>query len=141
VPGFDGDGASGGDHAGRVETSLLWALHPECVDPSRVPASDDGAPHFAMGSNVREASRRIGERMVADEVQWLGAKARELLDAYEQARPRHQLLTFEDVEVLWETVVRPRLKEFESMQDLWPNQQPVPEGSIWHRNWRVPDRG
>lgn len=141
VPGFDGDGASGGDHAGRVETSLLWALHPECVDLSRVPASDDGAPHFAMGSNVRESSRRIGERMVADEVRWLGAKARELLDAYERARPRHQLLTFEDVEVLWETVVRPRLKEFESMQDLWTNQQPVPEGSIWHRNWRVPDRG
>ena len=36
-PGFDGDGKSGGDHAGKIETSLLWALLPECVDMSRVP--------------------------------------------------------------------------------------------------------
>ena len=27
-PGFAADGASGGDHAGRVETSLLWSLEP-----------------------------------------------------------------------------------------------------------------
>ena len=64
-PGFDGDGRSGGDHAGKVETSLLWALHPECVDPTRLPSVDDAGPHFAMGANAREANRRTGERMVA----------------------------------------------------------------------------
>ncbi len=31
-PGFDGDSRSGGDHAGKVETSLLWELEPACVD-------------------------------------------------------------------------------------------------------------
>lgn len=141
LPGFDGDGRSGGDHAGKVETSLLWALHPGCVDLSRLPPADEAGPHFAMGSNAREASRQIGERMVADEVAWLGAKGRELLAAYERERPSHRLHTFEDVEVLWETVVRPRLPHFRTMQPRWPGQEAVPEGSIWARNAAVPDRG
>jgi creatinine amidohydrolase len=47
-PGFDGDGASG-DHAGKAETSLLWALEPDCVDVSRFPDPDAEGPHFAMG--------------------------------------------------------------------------------------------
>ena len=48
-PGFDEDGNSGGDHAGKVETSLLWAIEPESVDLSRLPPEDDPGPHFAMG--------------------------------------------------------------------------------------------
>lgn len=71
-PGFAGDGRSGGDHAGRVETSLLWAAEPECVDVSRIPPPEAPDPHFAMGDNARESDRRIGERMIADEVRWLG---------------------------------------------------------------------
>ena len=63
-PGFDEDGRRTGDHAGKVETSLLWALHPECVDLSRVPPPDEEGPHFAMGRNARESNRRVGERMV-----------------------------------------------------------------------------
>ena len=140
-PGFDDDGKSSGDHAGKVETSLLWALEPDCVDVSRLPSPEDSGPHFAMGADAREAQRRVGERMVADEVRWLGAKAQELLAAYERERPRHTLRTFEDVEVLWETVVRPQLKHFRSMQELWSGQAPVPTDSVWHPNWRVPDRG
>ena len=38
-PGFDSDGNSGGDHAGKVETSLLWALEPglrRCLAPTSV---------------------------------------------------------------------------------------------------------
>src|SRR6266542_4340010 len=65
-PGFDGDGKGSGDHAGKVETSLLWALEPDCVDVSRFPPSDAPGQHFAMGRNAREAHRRVGERMVAD---------------------------------------------------------------------------
>jgi creatinine amidohydrolase len=140
-PGFDGDGKSGGDHAGKVETSLLWALEPDCVDLSRLPAPDQPGPHFAMGANAREADRRTGERMVEDEVRWLGDKARELLEAYGREKPAHPLQTFEDVEWLWETAVRPRLKEFRTMQDDREGRVPPPEGSVWHANWRVPERG
>jgi creatinine amidohydrolase len=141
TPGFDHDGQSGGDHAGRVETSLLWAVEPACVDMSRLPPRDDPGPHFAMGGNAYDASRATGERMVADEVQWLGEKAKELLAAYEAEQPRHTLRTFEQVEQLWDTLIRPELKRFRSMQELQDGQQPVSATSVWHVNWRVPERG
>ena len=140
-PGFDNDGKSGGDHAGKVETSLLWALRPECVDLSRVPPEDTPGAHFAMGSTVRQSNRLTGERMVRDEVEWLGAKAGELLADYTALQPEHALRTFEDVERLWEDVVRPALKGFETMKDAWTEGESVPESSVWHANWRVPDRG
>lgn len=139
-PGFDNDGRSGGDHAGKVETSLLWALHPDCVDLSRLPPEDAPGPHFAMGPTVRQSDRRVGERMVADEVRWLGEKAQELLDEYEEENPTHKLQTYEDVEVLWETVIRPSLAGFETMQDSW-TEEALPENSTWYPNWRVPRRG
>lgn len=140
-PGFDEDGKSGGDHAGKVETSLLWALEPECTDVSRIPPPEEKGPHFAMGGNAREANRRIGERMVADEVRWLGAKAKELLAEYDRIKPSARLRTFEEVESLWDSVVRPKFKQFHSMQRLWGNQKAVPESSVWYANWSVPDRG
>ncbi len=139
-PGFDNDGRSGGDHAGKVETSLLWALHPDCVDLSRLPSEDAPGPHFAMGPTVRQSDRRVGERMVADEVRWLGEKAQELLDEYEERNPAHKLQTYEDVEVLWETVVGPSLAGFETMQNSW-TEEALPETSAWYPNWRVPRRG
>lgn len=141
VPGFDNNNASGGDHAGKVETSLLWALYPECVDLSRLPAEIPPPPNFATGANAHESNRQVGERMVADEVRWLGAKGQELLAAYDAAQPAHTLQTFEDVERLWDDVVRPALKGFRTMQDLWDGQPEVPESSRWYTNWRVPDRG
>jgi len=141
VPGFDNDGQSGGDHAGKVETSLLWALHPECVDVSRMPPPDEPGTHFAMGPDAYEADRRVGERMVADEVCWLGQKARELLDAYDREKPRHTLRTFEDVERVWETVVRPVVKDFQSMQDQWRDGDALPADSVWYENWRLHECG
>lgn len=140
-PGFASDGQSGGDHAGRVETSLLWALEPDCVDVSRFPDPSEAGPHFAMGANAREANRRTGERMVADEVRWLGERAASLLAEYDRLKPSHTFRTFSDVERIWETVVRPRIPRFESMQQLWNNQEPVPDGSVWHANARVPADG
>jgi creatinine amidohydrolase len=137
-PGFDRDGKSGGDHAGKVETSLLWALAPECVDLSRVPPPDRPDRPLAMGADVRQSDRREGERMVADEVRWLGEKAGELLAAYDRDKPSHRLRTFAQVEELWERHVRPALGRFRTMQDLWPGQEPVPEDSVWYANWRVP---
>jgi creatinine amidohydrolase len=97
--------------------------------------------HLAMGANVRESSRREGERMVADEVRHLAEKARELLASYDAAQPGPRLRTYEDVEVLWDTVVRPHLKQFRTMQPLWKGQEPVSEGSVWYANSKVPERG
>lgn len=134
APGFDGEG---GDHAGKVETSLLWALEPDCVDISRIPPDDAPWPRFAQGRNAKESSRKVGERMVADEVRWLGAKAKELVAEYDRLKPAHKLQTFTDVERLWQTVVEPELPKMQTMQNLWGDQPPVPEDSVWHANWRV----
>jgi creatinine amidohydrolase len=136
-PGFDGDGASG-DHAGKVETSLLWELEPGCVDYSRLPAPGDMGKHFAMGRDAHQANRRIGARMVEDEVTWLGAKAAALLDDYAAAQPRtHTPLTFLALEHVWAAEILPRLPEFKSMQYL--DRDPPAPGSMWHFNYKIPD--
>ncbi|MCC6485172.1 MAG: creatininase family protein [Armatimonadetes bacterium] len=139
-PGFSGTG-DGGDHAGKVETSLLWALEPDCVDVSRIPPDDAPWPRFAQGRDARDANRLTGERMVADEVAWLGDKARVLVEEYDRIQPAHTLRTFAQVEELWRDAVEPRLGEFHTMQDLWSGQQSVPEDSVWFENWRVRTEG
>lgn len=138
TPGFDNDGKSGGDHAGKVETSLLWALLPECVDVSRIPPADKPGPHLAMGRNAREADRRVGERMVDDEVRYLGAKARELLAEYDRVRPTARLRTFVEVERIWEDVVRPALPGFATMQPDPACETRLPVDSCWYANRLVP---
>jgi creatinine amidohydrolase len=138
TPGFDKDGRSGGDHAGKVETSLLWALMPECVDVSRMPPEGTPGEHLAMGPNAREADRRIGERMVADEVRYLGSKARELLAEYDRVRPSVSLRTFVEVERLWAEIVVPALPGFRTLQQTWTQDEAVPEDSCWHANSFVP---
>jgi len=132
---FDDDRGSGG-HAGRGETSLLWAVDPDCVDLSRLPKEDDDrTPHFAMGGLNELSSRRVGEAMTADIVAHFGEKAEELLAAYAQEVTDHTPLTFDDVEGIWEEEIRPKLKDFESMQD---GDEGPPEDSRWHANWRIP---
>lgn len=116
-PGFDG---SAGDHAGKVETSLLWALEPDCVDMSRLPEPESPGPHFAMGKSAALSDRRIGERMAADEARWLGAKIQTLLSDYRSAPREHPLQTFQQVETLWDTVIAPRLPEFQTMRNPSP---------------------
>ena len=137
---FPDDRGSGG-HAGRGETSLLWAVEPDCVDLSRLPEPNTPGPHFAMGADAREASRRLGEEIVEKVADGLGAKAQELLDAYERLKPTHPPLTFEDIERIWEQEVRPHLSGYASMQDAANGQEPPSEDSRWHAQWRVPDRG
>ena len=131
-PGFPGDGASG-DHAGKVETSLLWALEPACVDYSRIPAEPQ-SPSFAMGPDAARADQEIGRRMVADEVAWLGGKMRELLAAYDPQRPS-RLRTFDDVERFWAGEVRSAISGFASMQYF--HQGEPPAESRWRENWPV----
>lgn len=135
TPGFDGDGAAS-DHAGKVETSLLWALEPECVDMSRLPPPENKGKHFALNPNAHQSDRRIGERMAADEVRWLGAKAKELLVAY-VPQPDHTPMTFARVEAIWEQEVRPQLPDFASIAEESPHGVP-PEHSRWYPNWRIP---
>ena len=139
TPGFDNDAQSGGDHAGKVETSLLWALAPECVDVSRIPAEGWPQPRWAMGANARQADRRVGERMVEDEVRWLGAKAAEMLAEYDRLKPAHTLRTFGDVERLWQTDLWPAVKGFRTMQPIWPGRPPVGPDSVWHANSIIPE--
>src|SRR5207245_706132 len=117
VPGFAADGP-GGDHAGKVETSLLWELEPGCVDMSRIAPPPPPGRHFAMGADAGEASGAVGARMVADEVRWLGDKGRELLADYDRLPPAQRLATFAEVEALWDEVVRPRLPDFKSLASV-----------------------
>ena len=78
--------------------------------------------------------------MVADELRYLGAKAKELLAAYDKLKPARGLATFEDVEKFWDEKVRPVIKDFRSMQQAWREGDSVPEDSVWHANWHVPNR-
>ncbi|MBV7333323.1 creatininase family protein [Chloroflexi bacterium TSY] len=137
-PGFDGDGRATGDHAGKVETSLLWALEPDCVDVSRFPAEDASGPHFAMGQNAREANRQIGERMVDDEVRWLGNKAAELLADYARHTPvTRKPLTFMQIETIWQDEVFPKLADFKTMDYL--ERPPPADDSVWCINYEIPE--
>jgi len=136
-PGFDNDGNATGDHAGKVETSLLWALEPDCVDLSRLPAPDDAGSHFAMGKDAHLSNRLVGERMVADEVRWLGEKAAALLAEYQINQPvTRRPLTFMAIEKIWAEEVMPQLAEFKTMQYL--ERTPPPAESMWQLNYRIP---
>ncbi|MEM7533651.1 MAG: creatininase family protein [Chloroflexota bacterium] len=157
-PGFDGDNKSG-DHAGKVETSLLWAVEPSCVDMSRIPDSIEAAegnvppvdapkegvviatspPYFAMGSDVLESSRTVGERMVQDEVQWISAKAQALLDAYDDSSDAPSLPTFASVEQMWAQELQPKLADFKSMSWTRGTDERVDAQSVWYENWMVPE--
>lgn len=140
-PGFDVEqpGSSTGDHAGRVETSLLWALEPEAVDVSRFPPLDEEGketgPHFAMGATARQSNRQVGERMVRDEVTWLGQKASELLAQYQSPSSRRPL-TFMQIEQIWTNEIMPRLPEFQTMSYL--DREPPDEDSVWRVNYEIP---
>ena len=132
---FDDDRDTGG-HAGRGETSVLWALEPDCVDLSRLPAKDEAGSHFALGNYADESDRRVGERMVADIVAHITANARDLLEEYAGSKPSHSPLSFAQVEKIWEEEIRPRLKDFASMQD---GPEAPPRDSRWYDNWHIPD--
>jgi creatinine amidohydrolase len=135
-PGFPGDGADG-DHAGKVETSQLWALEPDCVDMSRIPPNP-AFPRFAMGRNAAEATREAGNQMVSSQVAGLGTLLRQLLADYDPARPS-RLRTFADVERFWHEEVRPALPHLKTMRPTWYAKPSPDPTSRWHENWPIPD--
>jgi hypothetical protein len=109
------------------------------VDISRLPDRESPGPHFAMGANAYDSSRAIGERMVEDEVRWLGAKAAEMLQEYRSsALTERRPLSFLQVEQIWRDEVEPILPEFKSMQMQRDNRPegPSPE-SRWMLNWKI----
>jgi creatinine amidohydrolase len=131
-----GDGK--GDHAGRIETSQLWALEPDCVDFSRLPK--EWAPYpdnYATGLDAGEADRRQGEQMIAEQVERLGQKARELLDAYRVPAEGRRPCSFADMDRLWEKTMRevfPKLEIMVQQVEGWP---PPPASSRWMLNWKI----
>lgn len=135
-----GDGGPNLDHAGRVETSQLWALEPECVDMSMMPPKDQPGPHFAMGATARESNPSTGERMVNEQVDWLGSKLKELLSKYKESEPAsRRTLSFERIEQLWSEEIHPQLPQFHSMQHFFAVEASAPPPtSQWHVNWRIP---
>lgn len=134
--GFDGQGKPRGDHAGKIETSQLWALEPAAVDISRLPPRGARGTFFAMGKDARDASRKAGEEMVARQVAWLASKAKELVAAFDKKPPRVRLSSFEDVERLWRDIVEPALPSFQCMQrDPRGTGKSVPAKSRWAINY------
>lgn len=138
-PGFDESGDTG-DHADKVETSLLWALEPDCVDVSRIPPDDAPGLHFAMGPTARRANRRIGLRMVEDQVAWLGRTAKQMLSEYAASETAtRKPLSYADIEQIWADEISPLVSDFESMKELFEGHtEPPPLNSRWRLNWAVP---
>lgn len=69
-----------GDHAGKWETSILWALRPELVDLSQQPKDPSIKLEGVGGEDPREhASRELGEKAVEAIVGRLGEAATRLL--------------------------------------------------------------
>ena len=58
--------ATGYDHAGKYESSLLMALYPECVQLDRL----DEIPHW-FTKNAAEASKEIGDEMKEKSLEYL----------------------------------------------------------------------
>jgi creatinine amidohydrolase len=141
-PGFDGDGKVA-DHAGKVETSLLWAVEPGLVDVSRFPPAGEVSPtghFFAMGRDAREANREIGEKMVGYEVDFLARKARMLIEEYDEAPvPDQRLESFGDVERFWAKHVEALVPRFASMDGyatMTEEVAKIPPDSVWWRSSR-----
>ncbi len=132
-----------GDHAGRCETSQMWALRPELVDISRLARGTPAqiSKVMATGPDAGEASRRLGEGIVASQVTWLGRKAAELLHAYgPEDRPAQPTpgnprgaLTFDQTEDIWRQDIEPLLPTFVSM-NARSGEEPVDAGSPWAAN-------
>jgi hypothetical protein len=84
-------------------------------------------------SHIKNAVFRFCE---ADEVEWLGNKAAELLADYERLKPAHNFTTFETVEKVWAEVVEPAVPGFKSMAKI---EKELPDDSPWKANSGVPE--
>jgi creatinine amidohydrolase len=130
-----------GDHAGRCETSQLWALRPELVDMSRLIPRSSGEIVMATGHDAQDSSRRLGEAIVASQVAFFGRVSAELLSTYQiptRSASRvpgnsRGVLTFGETERLWREEIEPILPTFESML-VEADYQPTDTASPWADN-------
>ncbi len=109
-----------GDHAGRCETSQLWALCPERVDLSRMPEGAFQGVVFASPSDARKASRREGEAIVASQVAFLGRLAAALLREAEGFPPCERIPGGE-AEAIWQLMLaeKPRWISSHPAEGFW----------------------
>jgi len=77
-PELSGELEVGGDHAGKWETSLMWAMHPELVKMERCPDPETGR-FLWCPPEALEASRELGEKTVEYIADRLGMGAAKLL--------------------------------------------------------------
>ena len=86
-PELSGETEVGGDHAGKWETSVFWALYPDLVDMERCPDPETGLFTWCS-EDALEASPELGERVVEYIAEQLGQGAAKLLEEYEQETNR-----------------------------------------------------
>lgn len=96
-----------GDHAGRCETSQLWALRPELVDITRIPAEPFEGVVFASPHAARNSSRREGEAIVASQVAFFERLSDELLRQAED-QPPGERIPGEQAEEIWQEILADR---------------------------------
>lgn len=110
-----------GDHAGRCETSQLWALHPEFVDISRIPQEPFTGPLFASTHDARNSSRSEGERIVASQVAFLKRLSDELLHQ-SGTQPQPPAISMDEAEVIWQDMLhdRPNWISSHTAEDFGP---------------------
>jgi creatinine amidohydrolase len=136
LPDFEANFDGKGDHAGRIETSQLWHLEPDCVDVSRLPDPPVPLPNFATGPNAYEANRKDGEKMIAHQVAWLGKKAQGLLEAYREPAGGRRAMTFMQTEELWAKTLQEVFPKLETTKLIWEGREAPPESSRWFANWK-----
>lgn len=96
-----------GDHAGRCETSQLWALRPELVDISRIPEEPFSGIVFASSHDARHSSRREGEGIIASQVIYLNHLADELL-RQSKDQPPSERIPGKEAEEIWQKMLSDR---------------------------------
>jgi creatinine amidohydrolase len=96
-----------GDHAGRCETSQLWALRPELVDISRIPNTPSKEVVFASTYDARLSSRLEGEAIVASQVAFFDRLAGYLLISAE-SQPPSERISMEQAEQIWQEMLADR---------------------------------
>jgi creatinine amidohydrolase len=79
---------SGGDHAGKNETSLLMHYRPDLVDLSRLPEGELDPNREGCTANAKEASAEHGAMLARVFVEQATPRVRELLREAMEAQPK-----------------------------------------------------
>jgi creatinine amidohydrolase len=74
VPGYgiEGEWRSQVDHAGKNETSLMMAHHPQLVDLGQLPANRNEWPQGVAGEDPRDATAAHGEDCIESSLALIG---------------------------------------------------------------------